>query len=400
MRFAQLGDLADLITKGTTPTTLGLEFSDSGYPFLRVQNIKDGRVDLGTDALFISSQTHRALARSVVRPHDLLISIAGTIGRVAEVPESAPEMNCNQAVAIIRLNDKAFRRYVYHALGADSTRNQLRLSEVTGTITNLSLGELAKVKIPLPPLPEQRRIAAILDHADALRSKRRAAIAKLDSLAQSIFLDMFGDPVSNPKHWERLPFGDLLTGIDSGSSPVCLDRSRHGEEWGILKLSAVTRCEFDATQNKAVRPGFSPDLRMEIIQGDLLFTRKNTYALVAACALVRDTEPRLLLPDLIFRLRLREDAELVPQYLHQLLIHPGKRRDIQSLAGGSAGSMPNISKSSLVTVLIERPPLSAQQVFANRIEGVEKVRGRLRESLRAFDAVFSSLQQRAFIEGL
>jgi len=98
-------------------------------------------------------------------------------------------------------------------------------SRATGAnLPRLSPTSLAELRIPLPPLPEQRRIAEILDKADALRAKRRAALAQLDTLTQSIFLDMFGDPATNPKGWPQVPIGDHASKIGSGATP------RGGEE--------------------------------------------------------------------------------------------------------------------------------------------------------------------------
>ena len=100
--------------------------------------------------------------------------------------------------------------------------------------------------------------------------------------------------------------------------------------------------------------------------------------------------------DLIFRFRLRPNSDIEPSFLHQLLIYPTKRSEIQKLAGGTSGSMPNISKSNLQSILIEVPPVGLQQEFARRIIAVEKSRASHRASLAQLDALFSSLQHRAF----
>lgn len=263
-------------------------------------------------------------------------------------------------------------------------------------LPRLSPLSLAKFVIPLPPLPEQKRIAEVLDKADELRAKCRAAIEKLDSLTQSIFLEMFGDPVTNPKGWKRLPFCEILTKIDSGWSPVCLDRPVSGNEWGVLKLGAITWCEYNPAENKALPPEIKPVPTIEIKPGDLLFVRKNTYELVAACALVRETPSHLMMSDLIFRLCLHPDSKIDPCFLHQLLIYPSKRREIQKLAGGSASSMPNISKSKLQAALVEIPPLPLQRKFANIVGVLEKLKSSHRASLEKLDALFASLQDRAF----
>ncbi len=108
--------------------------------------------------------------------------------------------------------------YFYHLLGSDSTYRKFKSLAAGAVVKNLNIDLVKTVKVPLPPLAEQRRIAAILDKADALRAKRREAIAKLDQLLQSVFLDMFGDPVTNPKGW---PIESLkqLGKVQTGSTP-------------------------------------------------------------------------------------------------------------------------------------------------------------------------------------
>ncbi len=206
----KLGDVAEVVTKGTTPTTLGHSFESDGIPFLRVQNIQDGQVDLN-GALFIDKKTDQVLKRSRIQPNDLLISIAGTIGRCALVSSDAKPMNCNQAVAIVRIEtEDVNRRFLLRWLETDAAKRKMAGAQVTGTISNLSLTQVSNLEIPLPPLAEQQRLAAILDEADALRALRRDGVAALDELAQSLFLELFGDPAMNPKNWEMVEFSQAI----------------------------------------------------------------------------------------------------------------------------------------------------------------------------------------------
>lgn len=262
------------------------------------------------------------------------------------------------------------------------------------------MSEFWKFPVPLPPLAEQRRIAVILDQADTLRAKRRGALAQLDSLAQSIFIEMFGNPVRNPKGWQRIALGELLSAIDSGWSPVCLDRPVLNGGWGVLKLGAITSCSYDSTANKALPDGVAPDPSIEVKSGDLLFSRKNTYELVAACAYVEQTTPRLMMSDLIFRLQVGDETRLAKPYLHALLTNAAKRQEVQKLAGGSSGSMPNISKARLRDLLIELPPIHLQRTFTTRIQAVESLKATHRAALTELDALFASLQHRAFTGSL
>lgn len=326
-------------------------------------------------------------------PGDALFCVRGaTAGRL----NVADKTYClGRGLAAIRGKSGRFDAgFLLHILRNGYTKFQVR--GVGSTFINISSEELSNFEVPALPLAEQRRIAEVLDRAEALRAKRRAALAQLDTLAQAIFFDLFGDPATNPKGWARVPFGELLSKIDSGWSPVCLDRPVMAGEWGVLKLGAVTWCEYDPSENKAMLPNVSPDPELEVRPGDLLFTRKNTYELVAACALVLATPPRLQMSDLIFRLHLRPDADVDPCFLHRLLINPTKRREMQKLAGGSAGSMPNISKARLQNALIEVPPLPVQRDFARRIGAIEKLKTAQRSSLDELDGLFSVLQHRAF----
>lgn len=301
-----------------------------------------------------------------------------------------------QRTYIVESIDKSrlFPRFLFHFMC--KYIEKLRRMSIGGVIKYIKLDYLTEVEIPHLDFDEQRRIADVLDRAETLRAKRRAALAELDGLAQSIFLEMFGDPVTNPKQWPRVEFADVLAEIESGWSPVCLDRTAADHEWGVLKLGAVTQGEYRPFENKALPPDIRPDPSLEVQVGDLLFSRKNTYDLVAACALVRSTPPRLMLPDLIFRLRLKPNCKVKPEYIHQLISNSNKRSDIQRLASGTSGSMPNISKGRLMNYFIEVPPLPLQQEFAERLGAVEKLKAVQRASLAELDALFASLQDRAF----
>lgn len=377
-----LGELVEILSGFAFDSN---QFADSGeMPIIRIRDIIPGY-----SSTFYSGDYD---PKYIIQDGDVLIGMDGEFNRARWRGGKAL---LNQRVCRISVSSKYLDEgYLFHFL--PSALKAIEDATPFVTVKHLSVKSIREIKIPLPPLPEQKRIADILDRAEALRAKCRDAIAQLDELTQSIFVDMFGDPVKNLNGWQRVPLAELLTNIDSGWSPSCLDRPVEGKEWGVLKLSAVTRCEYNPTENKALPDNILPDPNLEVKQGDLLFTRKNTYELIAACAFVRETPPRLMMSDLIFRLRLRQDAKIDPNFLHQLLIFPTKRREIQKIAGGSAGSMPNISKTRLNTVLIEIPPLSLQKEFAQHIEAVERLKTAHKASLAELDELFISLQYRAF----
>lgn len=293
-------------------------------------------------------------------------------------------------------DDRVDRRYLMHFFKAGQLHHQIR-SMSFGATNRQRIREdmFLSLQIPLGSLDEQRRIAAILDQADALRSKRRRVLAHLDDLAQAIFVDMFGDPIINSMSWSRLPLSELVTTIDSGKSPICESRPADAGEWGVLKLGAVSSGTFIAQENKAYLGDVSALRVHEVRPGDVLFARKNTRELVGSTARVIDVRRGLLIPDLIFRLQLRRE-QVEPSYLQTLLMHRRKRDQVQDLSSGSASSMPNISKARLRGLPIELPPMESQLRFSERVGRVEAARGLAVRATDYEDELFASLQARAF----
>ena len=257
----------------------------------------------------------------------------------------------------------------------------------------ISLKALGSLQVPLFGLEEQRRVAEILDRADEIRAKRRQQLAHLDTLTQSIFREMFGD--IRRTRWETSPLGEVVSGIGTGISPKCEVRPALEDEWGVLKLSAVTQGVFKPTENKAYLGDVGPLRKNEVHEGDVLMTRKNTRELVGAVAIAQRPPARLLLPDLIFRLVVNS-RQMDPQYFQSLMMSEGKRAQVRELSGGSAGSMPNISMARLKKLPIELPPLDIQRTFAERVEVIHVQRSAVERALAADDELFASLQSRAF----
>jgi type I restriction enzyme S subunit len=365
-------------------------------PILRAGNIQ---TSLLTDSDLVYVSTQLVSAEQRMRRGDLAICMSS--GSPAIVGKSAHLENdwagsVGAFCAIVR-----FAATFHHRLGSYWFRSpaffQWRDCNAKGAnIQNLRRSDLECLSIPVPPLAEQERIVRLLDEADALRKLRAQADNRTSELLPALFHEMFGDPAANTRRWKRHTLIELLSGIDSGWSPTCHDRPAQPDEWGVLKLGAVTSCQYFDTESKALPEDLTPRSELEVKPGDLLFTRKNTYALVAACAFVFDTRPKLMLSDLLFRLRLKHDAEVEPIFLWGLLTTPSKRKQVQSLASGSAGSMPNISKSRLMTLPVEIPPLPLQQEFAWRVTEIRELETAQTGSRQRLEDLFQSLLHRAF----
>lgn len=251
-------------------------------------------------------------------------------------------------------------------------------------------------QIPLPPVAEQRRIAAILDQADALRTKRREAVAQLDSLTQSIFMEMFGDPVTNDRAWPFVMVSDFVAGFESGKSIVANDEDESDSPFRVLKISAVTSLEYKPEHSKAVPSDYSPPTSHFVRKGDLLFSRANTTELIGATAYVDETPDNLLLPDKLWRFVWFEKPRAAPLYVRQLFQQVKFREEIGQRASGTSGSMKNISQPKVLSILVGNPPLVLQQKFAERVYAIESLKVKHRAALTELDNLFASLQHRAF----
>ena len=384
-----LADECELITKGTTPSTLGLRHQDSGIPFIRAQNLVDGTVSVEADPLFIDQATHDLLRRSKIKPSDILLSIAGTIGRAAIVPANAEEMNCNQAVAIIRPSPRIDRRFLLHWLSSRDAVGQVTKGKVTGTISNLSLGQIGNLKIHLPPLDDQRRIAAILDKADALRRKRKRTLDLLDNLTQALFLEMFGSPESNPKGWKWGHISDLLEGTQYGTS----DKAGEKGKYPILRMGNITNDgKMDCEDLKYIDLDNKELDKFTVRRGDILFNRTNSPELVGKTAVFDKDEPFAFAGYLV---RARVKHGISPHYISGYLNSRHGKATLRSMAKSIVG-MANINAKEMQGIPILIPDIQTQRAYSDGLSSIETSRSECNRHLDSLNSLFSSLQSRAF----
>lgn len=385
-----LGDVCQTFTGGT-PSRTKPQYFGGGIPWVKITDMLQGTV-LATD----ESLSNEGIANSsakVLPVGTVLISIFATIGRTAVL---GIEAATNQAIAGVVPRDTQQLHPVYLRYFLDSKHSELNRVARGVAQPNINQGILKGLEMPIPPLPEQHRIVDLLSRAESIVRLRREAEKKAAELIPALFLDMFGDPGKNPKGWHQAELGTLLRSIDSGQSPKCLGREKRANEWGVLKLSALSGGIYREDEHKTLPSEIAPDQTVEVKKGDLLLSRKNTYDLVGTAAYVDKTAGQILLPDLIFRLNLAELDQIVPIYLWGLLSTNSKREQIKKLASGSAGSMPNISKGRLVSLQIELPPICEQVRFARLVEDIRAIQGHQANAVAKAQATFDTLLARAF----
>ena len=326
-------------------------------------------------------------AATVLPPRSVLFSSRAPIGHVAinTVP-----MATNQGFkSFVPKDDLVHPEFLFYWLRFH--RGYLESLGNGATFKEVSKGVISRVEINLPPVGEQRRIAAILDQAETLRTQRRTALALLDSLTQSLFLDMFGDLATNPKRFQAKSLCEVATFYGGNSLPSGLDFTDQVGGYFLMKVSdmnlpgnerEILQCQSwsDVAGSKASTCPVGSIVVPK--RGGAIGTNKKRIT----------TRPTVLDPNLMAICP--DPDQLNQEFLFQWFLG----FDLASIASGS--SVPQLNKQDLAPLTMLVPPLPLQQTFATRIASIEALKATHRRALAALDALFASLQQRAFAGAL
>ena len=253
---------------GGTPSRSNNAFFENGtIPWVKSGELKNRYITEVEE--YITDLAVEKSSAKLVSKGSLLIAMYGaTVGEVSQLTFDA---TTNQAICNIQPDENVCDvNYLYRFL--EASKSYLLSRRVGGGQPNISQSVIKDLDVPLPPLAEQRRIASILDQADELRQKRQQAIEKLDQLLQATFIDMFGDPVSNPKGWDVGCIGDMLESVKYGSS----DKATLDGEIPILRMNNLTYSgEMDLRDLKYITKA-QADEKYLVKEGDILFNRTNS----------------------------------------------------------------------------------------------------------------------------
>jgi type I restriction enzyme, S subunit len=326
----------------------------------------------------------------------LLVAMYGaTIGRIATLGVDA---TTNQAVChIIPDINIADPRYLFYALS-----NQVPTwinQGVGGAQPNISQQIIKETKVPLPPIAEQKRIAAILDKADAVRRKRREAIRLTEELLRSTFLEMFGDPVTNPNAWSVTELGQEVSEFRYGTSEKCeaysilmnhpvlrIPNILDGEiNLDDLKYTSVSKDEFD---------------RIVLKPGDLLFVRSNgNPEYIGRCAVFSFEDSDTLYASYLIRARLKKSSIFLSEFVRDQILYPTYRHEVIKEAKTTAGNY-NINIQGLSRLKLIAPPIDLQREYVLLYRKIRNSSIRLADHHQESENLFNALLQRAFTGNL
>lgn len=369
------------------------KYVENGIRIIRIANVQKGYIEENAPAFYPIDSV--GLEKYMLEEGDLLMSLTGNVGRVALLQKEMLPAALNQRVACLRLKtDRITKGFLFHILNSDFFEQQCVQASNGVAQKNISTEWLKDYEIPLYSIEEQLKITDVLDKVRRIIILRNDELSALGDFVKARFVELFGNPIKNEKHWEIFKLGDCLKCIDNGKSFTCDVQARTGEHPAILKLSAVTYGDYRPKENKALLDEKQFVDSAEVHSGDLLFTRKNTPELVGMAAYVYNTPAHLMMPDLIFRLVPNERMNAI--FLWQLINNREFRPVIQSIAGGSAKSMSNISKERLSNISVICPPIDEQIRLNEMIYQVAKSKVAVQKALTETQLLFDSLMQQYF----
>jgi type I restriction enzyme, S subunit len=323
----------------------------------------------------------------MVKPGDFLLTNSMSFGR----PYIMRTTGCIHDGWLVLSGDpeRVDSNYFYHLLGSDLLKRRFSALAAGAVVKNLNIDLVKGVEIPLPPLPEQKRIAAILDKADAIRRKRQQAIQLADDFLRAVFLDMFGDPVTNPKGWEVSSLDQYLEFLTSGSRGWAKYYSDSGSKF--IRIQNVGKNKLLLTDMAYVNaPKGAEAARTKVQAGDVLLS--ITADLGRSSVVTSDIEGGYVNQHLAI-LRLNK-YELNSRYLSAYLSSDAGVR--QFFVKNKSAVKAGINFSDIRSLEIQVPPISLQRSYENLYERVMGFQLRQAENLDVAEAAFSSLSQKAF----
>ena len=377
--YKKLGEICDIINGFSFKSSL---FKDSGNMILRISNIQNGVIDLQNVVYFSTDSYKIDLERYKVYPNDIAIALSGaTTGKIG-INKTGKELYLNQRVAICREKQNIDHYYLYYYL---KTKSEEFLRSAEGVAQpNLSTEEMKTYNVPLPSVDEQQQIVSELDLLSDVIEKKRALIEELDKLAQSSFYDMFGDPITNEKGWEKKKyeeFGSVLGGyafksnefVDDGIPVLKIGNINTG----VLKVSDVCFYPYNIKlKNYEVRPG---DLTISLTGT----TGKDDYGNVC---LIPSTYPLYYLNQRNAILKIKDGCNNC--YLQYVFKQKTFKMELTKNNHGIRQA--NILNKDILGLSIPLPPLALQQEFAAKVEAIEQMKAKVRQSLKESEELFNS----------
>ena len=331
-------------------------------------------------------------AQQKVEYGDILIStVRPNLRNIAIVNDDATNLVASSGFCVLRINDAALRRYVFYYVVSNKFTAYLEKLTNGANYPAVKETDVRKALIPIPPKPTQLSIVTELDKLNELIQIKKEQLKDYDALAQSIFYEMFGDPVENEKGWEVKKLGELCSKIGSGATPRGGNESYKDEGISLIRSLNVYNNEFRRKDLAYIDDEQAAALsNVTILEDDVLLN--ITGASVARCCIV----PSDLLPARVNQhvcIIRPFDNVLVPIFLNKVLTNISYQIRLLTLARSKGATREALPKSVVDSLLVPLPPLSLQQSFAHKIEQIERQKAEVQKTITDLETLLAARMQ-------
>jgi len=357
-----------------------------GPKFLRITDIQNGKVDWNT-VPYCKCDNHDKYR---LRPGDILFARTGATTGKSFLIRDCPHSVFASYLIRVQLSKEVYPAYVYQFLQTPSYWSHIAQFTTGSTQGGFNASKLAEIRVPLPPLPIQKQIAAILEKADAAREKRRQASQLTEQFLQSAFLEMFGDPVTNPKGWDVRTLEEVCAEIVDcpHSTPIHSDSIT---EYPCIRTTELRNGNIDWSAMKYVTEETYRERTRRLVpkEGDIIYGREGSFGE----AVRAPGNVKICLGQRTMLFRADQDI-CISEYLWSAIRSESVYRQALRITTGSTVGHLNVKDVKQFKVLI--PSITEQQKFATLVEKVESLRAKQKESGKELESLFNSLMQRAF----
>jgi len=384
-----LGDVVE-VKGGGTPSKANPAFWNGEIPWVSPKDMKCWDIEDAEDK--ITPDAIKGSATNLIpRNSILIVNRSGILKHTLPVGITRRPVAINQDLKALICGPRSHPEYIAHVVKA---AEPIILKWVRATTAdNFPIENLRSLEIPLPPLAEQRRIAGILGKADALRRKRKHALSLLDGLAQSIFLEMFGDPEINPRGFQVSAFEPLLETPPNFGSMIPPREAML--EWVSLRVANIQNWTLTLEDSKYIDLPLDSVERHTLRDGDIILARAiASEEHLGKCVVVRPAGRKWAFDSHLMRIRLNAQ-KIDPVYVRELFRTPAGRQ-IFLRSTRKTTVQYNINTKELRALQIPVPPIDLQREFVSRVSALESIRDFGSRSIGRLNSLFSSVQSRAF----
>jgi len=383
--MARLGDVCDILNGFAFKSE---QYVDDGIRIIRIANVQKGYIEDSTPVFYPFDS--REAKKYSLEEGDMLMSLTGNVGRVAKLSKEFLPAALNQRVACLRIKDGVTldKAFLFNLLNSDYFEQQCIAASKGVAQKNMSTEWLKEYEIPMFPIEQQKAIASLLDKVSELIALRKEQLAKLDKLVKSRFIELFGDPVSNPHGYPKVPLSELAE-IRIGPFGSLLHKEDYiANGHALINPSHIVAGKISVDNELTVSDEKFSEMSAYHLQiGDVVMGRRGE---MGRCAVVHTGGLLCGTGSLLIRTK----GDVTADYLQKIISFPSFKKTIEDMAVGQ--TMPNLNVPIVSRFQIIKPPIEVQKTYYAFVEQTDKSKLAIQQSHDKLELLKKSLMQEYF----